>query len=132
MIVNPFIPVPKIRLSEGSPDYQEIVTSLDYWEPRVHNGTNRLMDLHDDRAAAEATGLCGKPSGETRPPEDGRLAEMFSIYQRAKPALQRWRTNQHRVEALAEPWYRAKQTLMLSQVQAQQIQGQINLRRSAQ
>ena len=42
-----------------------------------------------------------------------------------KPALRRWRTNQHEVEMLVGPWYLAKGTLGALQAQAQIIQQSI-------
>ena len=133
-ILNPFLPVPKIRLSEASPDYKETVAALRNWEPKIGNAHARLKDLYDDRSAAvaatgavAAAGPQGKLDAEKALSEDPRLAEMFKIYQQIKPALRRWRKDQHKIEALAEPWYIANATLAALQVQAQEIQGQINL-----
>ena len=131
-ILNPFIPVPKIRLSEASPDYKETVTALNYWEPKIANAHARRKDLCDDRrsaaaAAAEiaAAGPKCKPFDEKTPPEDCRLTQMFEIYQQLKPALRRWRANQHEVEAQAEPWYITKSAVATLQAQAQAIQRSI-------
>ena len=133
-ILNPIIPVPKVRLSEASPDYKETVTALNYWEPKIGNAKVRLQDLSEDRKAAvaaakalAAAGLKIKPPDANTPPEDHRMAEMFKIYEQIKPALRRWRKDEHKVEALAEPFFIAKNTLASLQFQAQEIQRRIAL-----
>ena len=131
-ILNPFLAVPTIRLSEASPAYQETVAALHYWEPKIGNAKAQQKDLQDDRKSAvgaaralAAAGLQIKPPDTKVPPEEPRLAEMFTIYERIKPALRRWRKDQGKIEALVGPWYVAKSTLVALQLQAQQIQGQI-------
>jgi hypothetical protein len=46
-ILNPFIPVPKIKLSEASPDYKAIVVALTEWEPKVQKAAARLKELRN-------------------------------------------------------------------------------------
>jgi tetratricopeptide (TPR) repeat protein len=129
-ILNPFIPVPKIRLSEASPDYKVVVAAMNHWEPKIPNAKARLKDLLDDRRSAESAAVAvaaanGKPLDKKAAAKDGRLAQMFKIYEQLKPALKQWRKDQYDLEMLAEPWYLAKCTLVTLQVQAQAIQSQI-------
>ena len=114
-ILNPFIPVPTIRLSEASPDYKETVKTMNYWEPEIPHAKARLTDLHDDRNSAVAAAK-GKPFDEKVALKDGRLAKMFDIYQQMKPAMRQWRTDQYEVEMLVEPWYLAKGILAALQI----------------
>ena len=131
-ILNPFIPVPKIRLSEASPDYKVIVAAMNHWEPKIPNAKARLKDLLDDRKSADSAAAAvaaaapkGKPLDKKVAPEDGRLAQMFEIYEQLKPALNHWRKDQYDLEMLADPWYLTKCTLVTLQVQAQALQWQI-------
>ena len=131
-ILNPFLPVPTIRLSEASPDYQTTVTALNYWEPKISMTHARFVDLRNDQwsvsaanAEMEAAGPKFKRVDEKTPPEDDRLAKMFKIYLQIKPAIRQWRKDQHELEALAEPWYFVKSTVLTLQAQAQAIQRQI-------
>jgi tetratricopeptide (TPR) repeat protein len=127
-ILNPFVPVPTIRLSEASPDYKVIVVARDRWEPRIPNAKTRLTDLHDDQKAARAAtaaGANGKPFDEKVALEDCRLAKMSKIYQEMKPALRQWRTDQSEVETLDDLGYSAIGTLVVLQAQAQNLQSQI-------
>ena len=126
-IVNPFIPVPVVRLSEGSPDYKVIVMAMTYWEPRGVNGERRVKDLRDDEkaAAAAAARVKRNPPDEKLSSEDHRLARMFDMCEELKPSLRRWRTCQRDVESQEEPWYAAKFALAGLQAQAQELQLQL-------
>ena len=131
-ILNPFLPVPKIRLSEASQDYKVIVAAMNHWEPKIPNAKARLKDLLNDQKSADSAAAAvaaaapkGKPPDKKVTPEDGRLAQMFEIYEQLKPALKQWRKDQYDLEMLAEPWYLAKCTLVTLQAQALTIQQSI-------
>ena len=90
-ILNPFLPVPKIRLSEASPDYKETVAAPNTCESKIGNAKARLKDLWNDRksAAEAAATLNGRLLDEKVLLGDYRLAQMSEIYQQLKPALKR-------------------------------------------
>ena len=86
-ILNPLVPVPKIRLSETSPDYQETVAALSVWEPKIGNASTRLKDLLDDRkAAAEAAAsLNGKLLDEKSRRKTAGWPRFFRYMSRSSP-----------------------------------------------
>jgi len=108
-IPNPFLPVPTIPLSQANPDYVVIVASLEVWEPRIGMAQARWGDLRDDRkaaaAAADAVAAVGpqrKLAAEKALSENRRLAKMLDLYRQMKPALRKWRANQHQIESLGQ------------------------------
>ena len=46
-ILNPLLTVPAVNLSPSNPDYQEIVTKLEYWEAEVRRSETRLKNYFD-------------------------------------------------------------------------------------
>ena len=131
-IINPYIPVPTIQLSEASPDYKTIVVSLDHWGSRIPIAKARLKDILDDQKDAEkaaeavvAAEQNGKLLDENKLSEESRLGQMSKIYQKMKPAVKQWRINQRELDDLSEPWYVTKSTLVMLQVRVCFIQNRI-------
>jgi hypothetical protein len=101
-ILNPFLPVPTIKLSEAGQDYQEITSALDELEPRFANAAGRFGDLQADRSALAEVAAAKAPPDNAA--DDPRLATMLEMLKKLQPAVREWRKLQRSIEELYEPW----------------------------
>lgn len=132
VILNPLLPNPIIGLSETSPDYRAITAALGNYGEKIPNARLRQQDLAGDRLAAESAarwlseaGLPLKPAAPGGSRQDRRLSRMLELYQQIAPALRRWRKDQSKIEALAEPYCTATNMLAMFEAAAQTMQMRI-------
>ncbi|MCS7304310.1 MAG: hypothetical protein NZ602_04290 [Thermoguttaceae bacterium] len=133
-LLNPLIRTPIIGLSEASPDYADIVSALSVWQEIYPVVSARLKDLiEDQKTAGEAAqtlkkgGMAVLPDPNV-PPEDPRLAEMFTTYQELKTHLRQTRRIMHKVEKLTMESNMVKSRLAALQQQSLKIQREIFIR----
>lgn len=124
-ILNPFLPVPVIKLSEASPDYKQIVASLHDLEPRLGSTASRIADLRSDRQSLAEAAKAAVPAPEAF--DDPRIAAMIPLFESLKPAIREWRQLQRDIEALYQPWQLARFALWTLQVEYRRLQSELQL-----